>query len=58
MENQWIFRLIIILFFFPILGFAQSVEKGISVTVTVPSVVVPPAGGGVVYPPSANVIFE
>ena len=43
---------------FSVLGIAQSVEKGITVTVTVPSAVVPPRGGGVVYPPSANVIFE
>lgn len=57
MENQWIFGLIIILFFSPVLGLAQSVEEGVSVTITVPElpIVQPPAGGA---PAPANVIFE
>ena len=57
MENQWIFGLIIILFFSPVLGLAQSVEEGVSVTITVPElpIVQPPAGG---VPAPANVIFE
>jgi len=58
MKGYWILLVVLILFFFPVLGLAQSVEKGVSVTVTVPSAVVPPPGGGVVYPPPTNVIFE
>ena len=35
-----------------------STESQIQISVTVPSAVVPPPGGGVVYPLPANVIFE
>ena len=59
MKDRLILLLVAILFFFSILGFAQAfpIEKGVSVTVTVPEVlVVPPVGGPVFVP--AKVIFE
>jgi len=61
MKNCFLLLLIGLLVFFPILGLAQSVEKGISVTVTVPGEVTPPptgGGGGAPVLPTATVIFE
>jgi len=57
MERQWIFGLIIILFFSPVLGFASPIEEGVSITITVPGPpsIRPPTGGA---PLPANVIFE
>lgn len=59
--KDWLILLsVAILFFFPILGFAQAppVEKGISITVEVPGVPPPPTGGGAVPPAPAKVIFK
>jgi hypothetical protein len=57
MKDCFLLLLIGLLVFFPILGLAQSVEKGVSVTVTIPGlpIVQPPTGGA---PAPANVIFE
>ena len=58
MRDWWILLLILILIFFPILGFAQlpPVESQISVTVTVPA---PPLPGVPALPPApTKVIFE
>ena len=59
MKDWQILLLIAILSFCPILGFAQTppVEKGISVTVTIPGLPSPPVGGGA-PPLPATVIFE
>ena len=62
MRNRWVLFFVLILFFLPVLGFGQSVERGISVTVTVPGEVPQPpgggGGGGAPTLPAATVIFE
>ena len=63
MRNRWVLFFVLIFFFCPVLGFSQAppVERGISVTVTVPGEVPqPPGGGGGGAPtlPTATVIFE
>ena len=59
MKDRLVLILVVILFFFPVFGFTQAppVERGVSVTVTVPGPPPPPDGGG---PPMAltRVIFE
>jgi len=58
--KDWLILLVAILFFFPVFGLVQAspVEKGVSVTVTVPEVPVAPPAVGPVLPPQAKVIFE
>jgi len=53
----YLFLLVIILLSLPILGFAQPIQEGVSVTITIPGPpsIRPPTGGG---PLPANVIFE
>jgi len=62
MERILVFLLIVILIFFPVLGYGQESQVQISVSATVagevPPPSPPPAGGGALLPPVAKAIFQ